>query len=64
MNFFWIIALVNGAYIALVLFTGRIRLRGYPLVDRDLNCSRYWTFVGAFGIVEVALIVMAMLRNS
>ena len=63
MNGFWIIALVNGAYIALVLFTGRIRLRGQPLIDRDLNASRYWTFIGAFAFVEVALIVMALMRQ-
>jgi hypothetical protein len=60
MNYFWIIAIVNAAYIGFVLFTGRIRLKGWRLIDRDIDSSRYWTIVAVFIFLEFAVIAKAL----
>jgi len=55
-----IMAAVMTCGIAFSMFTGRIRYRGWSLIDRDHEPAKFWTHVGAWGIVAVGLVLSAV----
>jgi hypothetical protein len=55
-----IMAVVMTCGMAFSIFTGRIRYRGWSLIDRDLTPTTFWTHIGAWGIVAVGLVLSAM----
>lgn len=60
MNFYWIIALAQAAYIGLILFTGRIRLSGWSPIDRDVEPGRFRFFLFGMFACEAVLIGAAL----
>lgn len=44
MRIFWFIAAVQAFYVAFISFTGRIRLRGWAVIDRDIEPRRFHFF--------------------
>jgi hypothetical protein len=62
-NFFWVLAFVQTAYVGSILFTGRIRLRGWAVIDRDIEPRRFRFFL--IGIaVSVPILVAAAIFPS
>ena len=60
MTFFWLIALVYAAWLGFVLFTGRIRMRGHLLADRDTDPKHFRFYVIGFGAGLLVLIGQAI----
>ena len=50
MNFFWLIALAQALFIAFIISTGRIRIRGQLFADRNIESKRFWFLVAAFSV--------------
>ncbi len=60
MIFFWLIALAYAAWLGFVLFTGRIRMRGRLLADRDADPKRFRFYVLGFAAGLIVLIGQAI----
>ena len=60
MNFFWLIALAMAAFIASILFTGRVRIRGELLADRSIQPRRFLFYVVCFTAALLAIIAEAI----
>jgi hypothetical protein len=58
--FHWALAGVMVASTCFSIFTGRIRYRGWPLIDRDENPNMFWTHIAGWTIVAVALVATAI----
>ncbi len=59
-NIFWLIAVAMAAFIALILLTGRVRIRGQLLADRDEDPKRFWFYLIMFAAVLIIIIVEAI----
>ena len=57
MKIFWFIAAVQALYVAFISFTGRIRLRGWTVIDRDVEPRRFHVF--QFWLAVSVLILVA-----
>jgi 4-hydroxybenzoate polyprenyltransferase len=59
-NFFWLLAMGYALWLGLVLFTGRIRLRGRLVADRDTDPKRFRFYVIGFAAGLLVLIGQAI----
>jgi hypothetical protein len=60
MNIFWLIAVAMAGFIVWVLFTGRIRVRGRVLADRDVDRRQFWLYVAVMAAGLIVIIIEAM----
>lgn len=60
MSFFWVIALAQASFVALTWFTGRIRLFGWGVIDRDIEPRRFRFFLAGFAVSVPILILQAI----
>ena len=56
-------ALVQASWVGFIWFTGRIRLRGWDVIDRDLEPRRFHLFFIGFA-VSVPILVAAAIFPS
>lgn len=60
MNIFWLMAIAMAAFIALIIFTGRIRIRGQLLADRTEEPKRFWFCVAVFSVTLIGAVAQAI----
>lgn len=60
LSFFWFLALMQAVYVAYIWFIGRIRLRGWLVIDRDVEPRRFRLFLIGFAVSVPILILQAV----
>ena len=60
MSFFWVIALVQAAWVGSIWFTGRINLVAWPVIDRDIEPRRFRFMFICFAASVPILILQAL----
>jgi hypothetical protein len=60
MNIFWFIAIGMAGFIAVIMFTGEIRIKGRLWADRRIKPKYFWLCVGAFAVGLIASVMQAI----
>jgi hypothetical protein len=59
LNFFWILAVVQAIWVGIIWYTGRIHLRGWKVIDRNVEPKRFRLFLIVFALSVPLLIAGA-----
>ena len=60
MNIFWLIAIAQAALIVAILYTGRVRIRGRLLADREVEPNFFRFYVIGFAASLIIVIFEAL----